>query len=95
MTHLHLIWAFVALSLLDMLTTLRGLALGGAEANPILAFLIRTLKGPWVVVGVKLLAVALTLAFSDYLSYSALVVMNSIMVAVVLSNILWIRKTQK
>jgi len=86
MTHEYLIWAYVALSLFDMVSTIMGLSAGATEANPIFAFLMRKLGGPWVIVAAKLILIACVLAYSYTLSETTLWVLNVVMLAVGINN---------
>lgn len=95
MTHSYLIWAYIALSLFDLVSTIMGLSAGATEANPIFAFLMRKLGGPWVIVAVKFLLIACVLAYSDSISPLVLWVLNVFMLVVGINNFRVVRAARR
>ena len=80
-----LAFAFLVLTVLDVLTTNHAIDRGAHETNPIMATAMKLLGGKWWLI--KALAVVLTFAFKEVIGVPGLVAMNVITLAVVLWNL--------
>lgn len=64
-----LLTALIVLNLLDFITTYFCIDMGGSEANPLLAYLMRESGTIWVILYVKLVVIAVLLPFFSIASY--------------------------
>jgi len=64
-----LLLALIVLNLLDFITTYFCISLGGSEANPLLAYLMRESGTIWVILYVKLVIITVLLPFFSIASY--------------------------